>query len=130
MLTSPRSLLRLVGCAVSLAFLATFAPAQTIVDYHGFRIDGSKLRGFPNLAALIASTQQQVDMVESVGLPESFLVFFHSVPLELVPPGVIAPGNPGLYSQHTRTVQITTVLLAFRHKPVLLHEMIHAGFVA
>lgn len=94
--------------------------------YRGFLIDDSRVRRLPNLDTIRAATIQQIDIVCAVGVPAEMLKFFQSVPFEIVPPGVIAPGNPGLYSYRTKTVQVTAIVVTAGHKPIMLHELLHA----
>lgn len=94
--------------------------------YRGFAIDDSRIRSFPNRDAIVTAIQEQIDIVCAVGLSEAFLRFARSVPFEVVPPGVIAPGNPGLYSGRTKSVQVTAIVVTAGAKPILLHELLHA----
>lgn len=94
--------------------------------YRGFIIDESRVQSLANLEAIRSATKQQIDIVLAVGVPAGMLRFFQSVPFEVVPPGVIAPGNPGLYSSKTKTVRVTAVVVVAGHKPILLHELLHA----
>jgi hypothetical protein len=96
------------------------------VRYRGFMIDGSRVRRLQNLDAVIAATKEQIDIVCAVGVPDEIMAFFRSVPFEVVPPGTIAPGNPGLYSSKTKTVRVTSIVVTAGHKPILLHELLHA----
>ena len=52
------------------------------------------------------------------------LTFFQSVPFELVPAGTIR--SPGHYAGRLRGVQVASSIMAEGHKPILLHELLHA----
>ena len=73
---------------------------------------------------LLAATKEQIDIVYEVGLSEEVLTFFQSVPFELVPPGSLK--SPGRYGGKLRGLQVSAMLTAVGHKPVLLHELMHA----
>jgi len=112
----------LLGGLVSLSAIHAADSRQ----YRGFTIDVSRVRRLPNLDAICSATQEQIDIVCAVGVPAGMLEFFQGVRFEIVPPGVISPGNPGLYSWITKTVQVTAVVVIAGHKPILLHELLHA----
>jgi hypothetical protein len=94
--------------------------------YRGFIIDDSRVRTMTSLEAIRTATKEQIDIVFAVGVPAEMLKFFQSVPFEVVPPGVIAPGNPGLYWPKIKTIRVTAVVVVAGHKPILLHELLHA----
>jgi hypothetical protein len=94
--------------------------------YRGFLIDDSRVHAMANLDPILTAIKEQIDIVCSVGVPAEMMTFFQSVPFEVVPPGIIAPGNPGLYSSTTKTVRITSIVVTAGHKPILLHELLHA----
>jgi hypothetical protein len=111
----------LVALALPTALMGEEAPR-----YRGFMIDDSRVRSMANLGSIVSATKAQIDIVLAVGVPAEMLKFFQGVPFEVVPPGVIAPGNPGLYSAKTKTVRVTSVVVTAGHKPILLHELLHA----
>ena len=95
-------------------------------QYRGFTIDDSRVRNMPNLEAVRTATKEQIDMVCAVGVPAEILAFFQSVPFEIVPQGVLPSSTPGLYSPRDRSVRVTAGIVTTGHKPVLLHELLHA----
>jgi hypothetical protein len=102
----------------------TASAAQT---YRGFTIDDSGVRNQANLAAIIAATKEQIDIVHAVGLPPDILTFVESVNFELVPDGTFRSPTPGLYSgKGDRSVKVSAAIVTTGHKPVLLHELMHA----
>jgi hypothetical protein len=107
-----------------LALAGTAFAAQT---YRGFTIDDSGVRNQANLAAIIAATKEQIDIVHAVGLPPDILTFVESVNFELVPAGTFRSPTPGLYEgRGDRSVKVSAAIVTTGHKPVLLHELMHA----
>ncbi len=100
--------------------------ASDKATYQGFTIDDSRLKSAPNLAEILEATHGQIDLVLEVGLPDEILKFFRSVPFNLVPSGTLPRGNPGLYSGRDQAVSVTAAVTTVGHKPVLLHELLHA----
>lgn len=115
-----RRLLALAGWA-----LAGAAPAAQ--TYRGFTIDDSAVRRASNLGAVIAATKEQIDIVHDVGLPPEALTFVESVNFELVPAGTFPSPTPGRYTGREHgSVQVSAAIVTTGHKPVLLHELMHA----
>ena len=95
--------------------------------YRGFTIDDSQVRQRADLEAMRAATKEQIDMVCAVGVPKEILEFFQSVPFALVPAGTIPRGTPGYYTgRQDRSVKVVSNIITTGHKPVLLHELLHA----
>lgn len=129
------SLLRLLrqGCFVlgSVILTAQALPlwgqdAPGVEHYRGFTIDASRDPDAADAAAIEAALKTQVDMVYSVGLPKPILDFFQTVPIEIVPPSGVFTFEPGFYSGLEKNVQVSIDLVKIGHKPVLIHEMLHA----
>ncbi len=117
----------MLGCATFLGFASgPLCAAATESKYRGFSIDESRLKDLTQIEALRSATREQIDMVCAVGLPADILTFFQSLPLVLVPTGTVPSATPGLYGGKDRTVKVVTSILAVGHKPVLLHELLHA----
>lgn len=111
----------------ALAGLAMVATASAAQAYRGFTIDDSRVRDQANLAALLTATREQIDIVHAVGLPADILTFLESVKLELVPAGTFKTPTPGRYmGKGNRSVQVSAAIVTTGHKPVLLHELMHA----
>ena len=98
------------------------APATT--EYRGFTIDESHIKNLSEIAEMRAATKEQIDMVHAVGLSAETLKFFQTVPFELVPAGTFRSPTPGVYGN--RVVKVSTGIIKIGHKPVLLHELLHA----
>lgn len=111
--------------ALVLPFLpARGAPPET--GYRGFVIDDSAVRKMPELKAMQAAIKEQIDLVCAVGVPAGTLKFFQSVPFALVPAGTIPRGSPGFYTRKDGSVKVVSNIITTGHKPVLLHELLHA----
>lgn len=115
------SLVVVLGLIASLFLLR---PAAADSKYRGFTIIDSRVNNMEKHDELLAATREQIDIVYEVGLPAEVLTFFQSVPLELVPAGTFR--SPGHYAGRLRGVQVASSIMAERHKPVLLHELLHA----
>src|ERR1035437_11072699 len=101
-------------------------PSTAVENYLGFSVDCSEFADDARIAELRAAIHEQIDIVCSVGLTEEVQGFFKSVPMRLFS-GRTALGNtPGLYSAETRAIELTAAVLKAGHKPVLLHELLHA----
>jgi hypothetical protein len=119
--------LRAILCSWLAAGALLTGPAMAEHAYRGFMIDDSAVSAQPDLAALISVTEEQIDMVHAVGLPAKVLQFFHGVKLRLVPAGTFKSPTPGRYTgRGDRSVEVSGGLVRIGHKPVLLHELLHA----
>jgi len=94
--------------------------------YRGFSIDESHVQNLSTVEDVLMATKEQIDIVCAVGLPIDILVFFQSVPFILVQDDELPRGNPGFYGGKDRSVKVSTRILTAGHKPVLLHELLHA----
>lgn len=107
--------------------LVLAAPLSATQNYRGFTIDDSAVQQLPNLEAVIAATKEQIDIVHAVGLPAEILSFVESVRFELVPTGTFKSPTPGIYAgRDSRAVKVSAAIATIGHKPVLLHELMHA----
>jgi hypothetical protein len=112
---------------LALTGLMLAGPALAGQAYRGFTIDESAVRTQPDLAAILTATREQIDLVHAVGLPPETLSFLQSVKFELVPTGTFMNPTPGRYTGRAgRSVQVSAAILRTGHKPVLLHELLHA----
>jgi len=101
--------------------------AAAVQTYRGFTIDGSLVVKAANFEAILAATREQIDMVHAVGLPADILAFCASVKFRLMPDGSFAGSTPGRYvGGGDQSVQVSTKIVTTGHKPVLLHELLHA----
>ncbi|HWA29332.1 MAG TPA: hypothetical protein VG734_27020 [Lacunisphaera sp.] len=107
----------------SLALVAAATASQT---YRGFTIDTSAVADQPDLAAIVAATHEQIDMVQAVGFPGNILAFLQSVEFKVVPSGKFKTQSPGRYTGRGRRVEVSAGIVRVGHKPVLLHELMHA----
>lgn len=112
----------LILAAFILPLLRAATPVTT--EYKGFTIDETQLQSSPDLAALRAATHDQIDIVCAVGLPPEMLKFFQTVPFELVPATSIRTPTPAVYEK--RRVRLSPNIVAVSHRPLLLHEFMHA----
>ena len=94
--------------------------------YRGFTIDESRVQNLPNLNEVRIATKEQIDIVCAVGLPAEILEFFQSVSFVLVSADTMPRNSPGLYGGKDRSVKVTSRIVTTGHKPVLLHELLHA----
>ena len=117
----PASLIIVLGLIASLFLLR---PASADSKYRGFTIIDSQVHNLEKHDELLAATKEQIDIVYEVGLSAEVLTFFQSVPFELVPAGTIR--SPGHYAGKLRGVQVASSITAAGHKPILLHELLHA----
>lgn len=96
-------------------------------EYHGFQID-DHLLGADQKAdlspAVLSSIYEQLNIVESVGLPPAVLASFKQTKL-LVDPSI--RGNPGVFSVQAGEGAVRIRPIVFpANKPILLHELLHA----
>src|SRR5882762_8762406 len=121
------AILRQVGLVILLGLIASLfllRAASADSKYRGFTIADSRVNDMAKQDELLAATKEQIDIVYEVGLSAEALAFFQSVPFELVPAGTIS--SAGHYVGKVRGVQVASSIIADRHKPVLLHELLHA----
>ncbi len=112
---------------LGLAASAMAGAAPAAQTYRGFTIDDSGVRQQSDHAAILAATKEQIDIVHAVGLPPDVLAFVGSVNFELVPAGTFRSPTPGLYTgKGDRSVKVSAAIVTTGHKPVLLHELMHA----
>lgn len=105
--------------------LPTFLSVAVTTQYRGFTIDETDVQGLANLDVVRSAIREQVDFVYAVGLPESVLKFFQGVPFQIMRDNS-KKTSPGLYSARARKVEVTARIVQTGHKPVLLHELLHA----
>jgi len=96
------------------------------IAYNGFIINDSECSGLPQEEAMISQSKQQIDIASGVGESQDLLRFFQGLSISLKSTQ-IPGGTPGLYlGTPTREVEIYPRIAITGHKPVLLHEMLHA----
>ncbi len=101
-----------------------YAQQQTstrVLDLHGFRIDAS-LATDRQLEVILPALVKQLEIVDSVSLPERVTKFFRTVPIVL---------NPASNAEYTQVngkwvVSIRTDSPLPENKPMVLHELLHA----
>ncbi|GAB3466722.1 hypothetical protein GCM10027321_33200 [Massilia terrae] len=106
----------LVACIASLAVSASALAA----DAHGFHIEDPQ-------GALSADTQAALDaqlqIVESVGLPQMVLDKMRQTPIVIDPS---LRGQPGVFMPRNGGVVVVRPFAFPANKPILLHELLHA----
>jgi hypothetical protein len=121
----PRTLtVTFAALLLSLPATPRAVPAATM--YRGFTIDEGRIRGSLELKGIRDATKEQIDIVWAVGLSQDTIAFLQTVPFILVPTSQIPNSSPGEYGGPTRAVLVSPLVLGFAHKPVLLHELMHA----
>ncbi len=121
-----RTLLTRWVCLIRLGLGLTGTAAAT-ETYLGFTIDDSAVHQLANREALLTATREQIDIVHAVGLPADILTFAQSIKFELVPVGTFKSQTPGRYlGQNGQRVQVSAAIMTTGHKPILLHELMHA----
>jgi hypothetical protein len=113
----------LAALTISLASTVRVQAETPPWTYRGFIVSQAGEKTDESLRHAVAA---QIDIVLAVGLKRETIQFFQSVPLVLVPAGSIARETPGLYITEAGVVKLTTRIVSAGHKPVLLHELIHA----
>ncbi len=123
------NIIKLLGTTMVLVLIVPLSllHAQPVEsNYRGFTIDESQVQNISTLEEVRMATKEQIDIVCAVGLPTEILEFFQSVPFILVQDDELPRGNPGFYGGKDRSVKVSTRILTVGHKPVLLHELLHA----
>jgi hypothetical protein len=106
--------------AVFTAFLAVAASALA-ADSHGFRVNDP--RGALTAEAQ-ASLDEQLQIVESVGLPPAVLDAIRQTPIVIDPE---LRGQPGIFMVRGGEGVVLVRPIQFpANKPILLHELLHA----
>ena len=89
--------------------------------YRGWRIDTAAMNG-PLPDDVQASLRAQLDIVDAVRIKPEIEVFFHGVPIALVP---VSRGGSGDYGFGSHRVRLDAKVDPPQN-PVLLHELLHA----
>ena len=112
----------LIAFGILLAGAMLPAAESSPWSYRGFRVShaGKEVDGLFHRAVAA-----QIDIILSVGLDTKMVRFMQSVPLVLVSAESIQR-TPGLYFPQGRVVKLTSEITSVGHKPVLLHELLHA----
>ena len=115
--------------AVAVTVPAVVVPAATAPgdsnSYRGFTITVSNDPDAEGVARITQELKMQIDMVYAVGLPEEMLGFFRTVPIEIVSPW---RGPAETYSKSAKNVRVSNGLVALRHKPFLIYELLIAYY--
>jgi hypothetical protein len=109
--------------SLGIVFALCVSFGTTAAEYRGFQIDESaQPGGLP--PRVMASLQEQLDIVEAVGLPAPVLGALKQTKI-LVDPDL--RGNPGVFSVQggEGAVRVRPVVFP-ANKPILLHELLHA----
>jgi hypothetical protein len=109
--------------ALCAPFLVYGDLTNATMKYRGFTIDESLVQNLTNLQIVLTATEKQIDIVCAVGVPARMLTFFQSQPIHLQPSN---KGGGGDYEFRTKKVNIDCSDIVIFHKPILLHEFLHA----
>ena len=104
-------------------FIASFAVSAAVfaADSHGFHIDDPQNA---LTAEAQASLDEQLQIVESVGLPPAVLDKLRRTPIVVNPD---LRGQPGIFTARGGTGVVLVRPIRFpANKPILLHELLHA----
>ena len=96
-------------------------PSKRVLELHGFRIDATYATN-QQLETILPALEKQLEIVDSVVLPEGVSKFFRTVPIVL---------NPASNAEYTEVngkwvVSIRTDSPLPENKPMVLHELLHA----
>lgn len=121
-----RTILNLFPMVVAVIFALIPCMASAEIAYKGFTINESECAAMPQMATMASRTEEQMDMATSVGESPDLIRFFQGLPIALK--SISVPGGtPGLYlGGPSGGVEIYPNIIVIGHKPVLLHEMLHA----
>jgi hypothetical protein len=107
--------LSLLACSQAMA-----ARDSYVFDYHGWRIDASKVSDEPR-DAVVKAVQKQIDGIETLGIAQDIVSFMRTIPLRA---GAAHEGAPAHYDRASG-VEFRLDALDPK-KPVLLHELLRA----
>jgi hypothetical protein len=121
------TLFRPVRAALLAVLLCAPAFAQNnvaagVLQYRGFSVDLSEARTVPDLAAVEASVEHQIDIVADCGASPTVLAFFRGQEVFLMPSKTDGGGR---FRADRPGVELDDVVMPFE-KPILLHELLHA----
>jgi len=108
-------------CTLLAAIAVGNSPALAAVSAGGFEIDQSRQTLSP---AAMASLEEQLRIVESVGLPPAILASMKKTPVVVDPD---LTGNPGSFAVRNGSGAVYVRPIVFTNdKPIVLHELLHA----
>jgi len=93
-----------------------------VLKYRGFTVDLSEAQSAPDLPAVEASVEHQIDIVADCGASPKVLAFFRSQEVFLKPSKTDGGGR---FRADRPGVELDDVVMPFE-KPILLHELLHA----
>jgi len=96
-------------------------PARRVLDVRGFQVDATYVSN-KQVEAIFATLVKQLEIVDSVGVPERVATFFKTVPI------VLNPASNAEYAQVDGrwVVSIGPESQLPDNKPIVLHELLHA----
>jgi hypothetical protein len=113
-----------------LCFAIFFCPTEivfggqtSVLHYKGFSID---FQEGADSSSMETELREQIDMVSSVEVSKEVMDFFHTVPIKVVPFSDRFGFELGFYSVADKDIQFSTSLIGIGHKPILIHELLHA----
>ena len=107
--------------ALFAAIAVWISPALADTTRGGFQLDQGK---YTLSADAMASLEEQLRIVESVGLPPAILASMKKTAIVIDPE---LTGNPGIFAVRSGTGAVYIRPIVFSaDKPILLHELLHA----
>jgi hypothetical protein len=100
-------------------------PQERLIESHGFKIDASRATD-KQVKKIMPTLREQLDIIESVRLPQGVVEFFRTVPIVLNPD--TNPDSNAAYEQKggKGVVSISPVAVLPANRPIVLHELLHA----
>lgn len=103
--------------------LAIFAfAAETKPSHRGFTYDVSAIAAAELREEIVTVMNEQIDLVLAMGLSEKTIKDLQAVPISVIHAYSIGPGR---YAP-ARGVEMASMIVAVRKRPVLIHELMHA----
>lgn len=117
-----RSLVLLLAASMS---YGNQQPQERLIESNGFQIDASRATD-QQLKNLMPSLRKQLDIIDSVRLPQGVVEFFRTVPIVLNPE--TSPDSNAAYEQKggKGVINISPVAVLPGNRPIVLHELLHA----
>lgn len=113
---------RWLGLILLPAVALLAAAAETKHAHRGFTFDVSAIAADELREEIVTVMKEQIDMVHAVGLPSKVIQDLQTVPIAVIHAYSIGPGRYG----PAKGVEMASMVVAVRKRPVLIHELMHA----